>query len=111
MRTVIPLLLMIVTLSGCAHKFTREKVELAIVNGKTTKNEILESFGAPDKKVKTPGMKIVSGTKEYVIHKSLEVWWYSPHQLKWLDVLEPETLKIIFDDKGVVTHFDFEADD
>lgn len=111
MRVYIPLLMMVMLLSGCAHKFTPETVARAIVNGKTTKNEVLASFGPPDKIMKTAGMKIISGSTVHVIHKSREVWRYSPHQLKLLDSIEPEPLKIVFDDDGVVAYFDFRTDD
>jgi hypothetical protein len=111
MRVFFPTLMMVVALSGCAHRFTPEKVGLVIVDGKTTKQEILAAFGAPDKKLKTPGMKMLSRTKEYVIQNPREVWLYSPHQLKLLDSLEPETLKIIFNEAGVVVRYDFSTDD
>ena len=111
MRVIVRLLLMVALLSGCAHKFTPEQLDQVIVIGKTTKNEIVEYFGPPDKKEKTGGIKIISGKKEQIIHKSQEIWWYSPHQFKWLDVIEPEPLKIVFDDNGVVVQYDFEIDD
>jgi len=111
MYVVVSLLMMVVMLSGCAHRFTPEKVMQTIVSGKTTKQEILESFGAPDKRLKAPGMKIVSRTKAQVVHKPQEVWWYSPHQFKWLDAIEPEPLRIIFDEEGIVVRYDFVVDD
>jgi hypothetical protein len=111
MRVFVPLLLMAVSLCDCAHKFTPETVGLMIVVGKTTKKEILNSFGEPDRKSKTIGMKIVTGKTVRVIQKPQEIWWYSPHEIKWFDVIEPEPLKIVFDDKGVVARYDFAVDE
>jgi formylmethanofuran dehydrogenase subunit D len=56
-------------------------------------------------------MKIISGGKEHIIYTSREVWSYSPHQLKLLDALESDRLKIVFDDGGVVVYYDFQMDD
>ncbi len=100
----------VVLLSGCAHKFTRESVELAITKGKTTKNEVLKSFGQPDRIWKTSGIKMSSGDDEYVIHSSREVWSYSNRTLKLLDVLEPDMMKIVFDESGIVVYYDFRGD-
>lgn len=110
MRVVVLLIVAVATLSGCAHKFTPEQVGLAIVSGKTTQQEVLKAFGEPDRRMRTPGMKMVSGTKEHVVHKPREVWWYSPHQLKLIDVIEPEPLTIVFDENGVVVRYDFVVD-
>jgi len=112
MSIFIPLLLMaIVTVSGCAHTFTAEKVGLVLVSGKTTQQEVLEAFGSPKRKLKTPGMKITTGTNVQVVHASREVWWYSPHQMKLIDAIEPEPLTIVFDENGVVVRYDYAVDD
>lgn len=112
MNAFVPLLLlMIVTVSGCAHTFTAEKVGLVLVNGKTTQQEVLEAFGAPQRKLKAPGMKMTSGTDMRVVHTPREVWWYSPHQMKLLDTIESELLTIVFDENGVVVRYDYAVDD
>lgn len=112
MRSLALLLVMIILLPGCAHKFNQEKVSLSIIKGKSTKQEVLTAFGQPDKIMKTAGMKIVSGKKEYVLHKPSEVWVYSPHQIKLVDLIESELLKIIFNEEGVVrTYYYFDDDD
>jgi hypothetical protein len=112
MRSLVLIFVFIVFLPGCAHKFTHEKVNLTIIKGKTTKQDVLAAFGSPDKEIKTAGMKIVTEKQEYVLHKSREAWLYSPHQVKLIDYIDTEPLKIVFDDNGVViTYFYFSKDE
>ena len=105
------LMLVVVLLSsGCAHKFTQEKVQETLCKGKTTKQEVLAIFGEPDNKHMNPGMKIVSGGREHVLHNQVEIWLYSPHQSKLIDMLESETLRIVFTPNGIVSNYDFQTD-
>ena len=104
-------LITVMLLSGCAHRFTQEQVDLAIVKGKTTEKDVLRLFGPPDRITKASTMKMSSGEKEVTIQKPREVWSYSTHKLKLLDVLESDTMKIVFDEKGVVLYYDFRVDD
>ena len=101
----------VMLVSGCAHRFTQERVDLEIVKGKTTQKDVLRLFGPPDRITKASAMKIASGEHEYTIQKPREVWSYSTHKLKLLDVLESDTMKIVFDEKGVVLYYDFRVDD
>ena len=111
MRKLYLMLMMALLSSGCAHKFTQEKVEVALCKGKTTKHEVLEIFGEPKGKYMSPGMNIlVSGGKEQLLHDQVEIWLYSPHQSKLIDLLEPETLRIVFNTDGIVSNFDFQTD-
>ncbi len=110
MRPYILFLAIILLLPACAHKFNQAKVD-TIVKGKSTKEEVQMAFGKPDKIIKNGGMKIVSGYMEYVLHKPREVWIYSPHQIKLVDLFESELLKISFDDNGVVINYYYEDDD
>src|SRR5262245_27891590 len=107
MRSYVLLFAIILLLPACAHKFNQAKVDTSIVKGKTTKEDVQSAFGKPDKIIKTGGMKIVSGYKEFVLHKPREVWIYSPHQIKLVDLFESELLKISFDDNGVVVNYQY----
>jgi hypothetical protein len=99
------LLAALVLLAGCVYKITRETVDHEIIVGKTTKREVLNRFGVPYMKFRTPGMSIVSGKKEQVLHKPGEAWLYYVHYLGTLDFIEQETLRIQFNDKGVVLSY------
>jgi hypothetical protein len=110
MRTFYLILLMALLSAGCAHKFTQEKVEVSLCKGKTTKQEVLTIFGEPYGKYMSPGMNIVSGGKEHVLHNRVEIWLYSPHQLKLYDYLDSETLRIVFNSDGIVSNFNFQTD-
>jgi hypothetical protein len=94
-------------MAGCGHKFTQKTIDQAIIKGKTTKKDVIAIFGEPQLKYTSPGMKISSGKDERVLHKPSEVWIYSPHKYKFIDMLEPEPLRIMFDDQGVVSNFDY----
>lgn len=102
--------IMIAFLAGCAHKFTQAAVEQSVTKGKTTKQEVLALLGDPVKKYKTGGMKIISGKKESVLREASEVWLYSPHRFKLIDWFEPEPLRIMFDDNGIVSYCDYRDD-
>ena len=110
MRFVLALIA-VMLLSGCAHRFTQEGVDLAIVKGTTTQKDVLRAFGPPDRITRASAMKMSSGEYEYLMQKPREVWSYSIHKLKLLDVLESDTMKIVFDEKGVVIYYDFRVDD
>jgi uncharacterized GH25 family protein len=110
MRTFSLMLVMVLLSSGCAHKFTQQDVEAALSKGKTTKQVVLAIFGEPYRKDKTPGMKIVSGGKEQVLHTPVEIWLYSSHQVALFEMLEPKTLRVIFDTDGIVSNFDYHED-
>ena len=94
-----------VLLAGCVDKITKETIEQGIITGKTTKQEVLDRFGAPNKKYRTPGMSFVSGKKELELHKPGEAWYYYVHYLGTLDIIGQETLRILFDDKGIVSSY------
>ena len=100
----------VVFLAGCAHKFTPASIEQSIIKGKTTKQEVLALLGEPVKKYTRAGMKITAGKKESVLQKPTEVWLYSPHQIRLIDLFEPEPLRIMFDDNGVVSYYDYRDD-
>ena len=94
-----------VMLTGCVHKITKQTAWQEIITGKTTKQEILERFGAPYMKYRTPGLTIVSGQKEQLLHKPGEAWFYYVGYLGTLDIFEQETLRIQFNDKGIVSSY------
>jgi len=56
-------------------------------------------------KYRTPGMSIVSGDKKQVLHKGGEAWFYYVHYLGALDIVEQETLRILFNDQGIVSSY------
>ncbi|GFE61495.1 hypothetical protein [Geobacter sp. AOG2] len=107
MRHIVSLLLLAATmfLSGCLHKIIPETVGQEIISGKTTKKEVLKLYGRPYLRYKTPGMSIVSGDKKVVLHKGGEVWFYYVHYLGALDLMEQETLRILFNDQGIVSSY------
>lgn len=98
-------------LTGCVHKITRETVWQEIVTGKTTKQEVLDRFGAPYMKYRTPGLTVVSGPKEKQLHKPGEAWVYYVnclgHYLGMFDGMEQETLNIQFDNRDIVYSYTF----
>lgn len=111
MRSFLLIFITMVLSSGCSHKFTYEKVEMTLSKGKTTKQEVLSAFGEPDMKYVNPGMKLVSDGNERTLHKPSEVWLYSPHRLRMVEMLEPEMLRVIFNSDGIVSNFDYQRDD
>lgn len=111
MGKICVILILALLANGCAHTFTRQKVAMSLAKGKTTKEEVLATFGIPEKKYLTPGMKIVSGGKELVLHNPIEVWIYSPHQLKLFDLLEPEPLRIVFTQDNIVSNYYYLSED
>jgi len=94
-------------LVGCVHKVTKETVDQEIITGKTTKQEILDRFGVPSMKYRTPGLSIVSGQKEHLLHKPGEAWFYYVGYLGTLVFMKQETLRIQFNDNGVVSSYTF----
>jgi len=107
MRHTVYLLLLAATvlLCGCLHKITPESVVQEIIVGKTTKKDVLSSYGRPYMKYKTPGMSITSGDKKQVLHNGGEAWFYYVHYLGALDLMEQETLRILFNDRGIVSSY------
>jgi hypothetical protein len=102
--------LMLVTavfLAGCIHKFTQESLEQSITKGKTTKQEVLALLGEPVKRYKKGGMTTTLGKKELVLQKPGEVWVYSSHRFRLFDLIEPEPLRIMFDENGIVSYYDY----
>ena len=97
--------------AGCGHKFTQATIEQTIIKGKTTKKDVIAILGEPELKYTSPGMKITSGDNERMLHKPSEVWIYSPHKYKFIDLIEPEPLRIMFDEQGVVSNYDYKDDD
>ena len=93
-----------VLLAGCAHTTTKETVGQKIIMGETTKQEILDRFGAPRMKYRTPGLSIVSGQNEQMLLKPGEAWFYYVRFLGTLDIIEQETLRIQFN-KGIVSYY------
>ncbi len=109
MRIVVLLFVIGLLSSGCAHKFTQQKVETNLIKGKTTQQMVLAVFGEPDRKYMTPGMNIVSGGKSRVMHKPYEVWLYTLHQSKLINFLKPEQLRIIFNSDRIVSNYYYEV--
>lgn len=105
MRHILSLLLLAATvlLCGCLHKITPETVTQEIIVGKTTQQDVLKCYGPPYMKYKTPGMSITSGDKKQVLHKGGEAWFYYVHYLGALDLMEQETLRILFNEQGIVS--------
>lgn len=98
-------------LSGCGgDMFSREKLELTLIKGVTTKQEVLDFLGRPSGKYTNPGMKMTTGGKEQVLNRPFEVWLYSPHDSRLADLFEAESLRIIFDEAGVVTAYEYQDD-
>lgn len=110
MRTVCMLMVIVMLLSGCADTFTREKVELTLAKGSTTKQEVLAFFGKPSRKYTNPGMKMTAGKTEQLVHGPFEVWIYSPHETQIADLLEAESLRIIFNEAGIVSNYEYKDD-
>ncbi|QEM68006.1 hypothetical protein FO488_07435 [Geobacter sp. FeAm09] len=97
----------VIFFAGCVYRLTPERVEQQIVAGRTTKQEVVKLYGAPYLRYKTPGMSMSSGTKEYLLHAGGETWLYHIHYLGMLDIVEQETLRILFNDKGIVSSYAF----
>ena len=111
MRSFFLMFMIVVLSSGCAHKFTYEKVEKNLGKGKTTKQEVLAAFGEPDSKYTPPGLKLVSKGNEHTLQTPCEVWLYSPHGNKLIEMLNPKMLRVIFDSDGIVSNFNYQRDD
>lgn len=111
MRMLSMMLAVVLLLSGCADTFTHKKVEQSLIKGVTTKQEVLAVFGKPYGKYTNPGMKATVGGKEQqLLRGSFEVWLYSPHTVRIEDFVEEETLRIIFNEAGIVTNYDYKDD-
>jgi len=91
---------------GCIRTIPTEKVEQFIIEGKTTKAEVVERLGRPDLKYKTPGMTINSGDKTVVLHQPVETWVYLKNIFEVLDLSEETYLKVNFNKDGIVTSYD-----
>lgn len=103
-------MLLLLLLSGCADTFSHKKVEQTLIKGSTTKQEVLAVFGKPYGKYTNPGVKITAGGKEQLLRGSFEVWLYSPHEVRIEDLVEEETLRIIFNEAGIVTNYEYRDD-
>jgi hypothetical protein len=104
------LMVIVMLLSGCADMLTREKVEVTLTKGSTTKQEVQAFFGKPLRKYKNPGMKMTAGKTEQVVHGPFEVWIYSLHETQIADLLEAESLRIIFNEAGIVSNYEYKDD-
>ncbi|KAB0669414.1 hypothetical protein F6V30_11415 [Oryzomonas sagensis] len=93
--------------AGCVYRITPQNAEQKLIAGKTTKQEVVKLYGAPYLRYKTPGMSMASGKKEYLLHAGGEIWLYYIHYLGMLDIMEQETLRILFDEKGIVSSYTF----
>lgn len=114
MKTRIRLLMILVLccLCSCADRFTRQTLESSLIKGKSTRTEVRALLGEPLKRYTTKGVRISAGNAgSTMIAKPVEVWLYSPHALRLIDLLEPEPLRVMFDANGVVTNYDFQDDD
>ena len=103
MRRLLLLVAAIFTLAGCAHKISPQAVEEGIVKGKTTKTEVLEMFGNPYKKHKSPGMNIQTSSKVLAVQRPAEAWMYIVDTKKNTDNTSMNTLLLFFDKEGVVS--------
>jgi hypothetical protein len=108
MRTIF--ILLVFMLSACADTFSREKVEQTLIKGVTTKHEVLAVFGKPNGKYTIPGVKMSSGGKGFLLQKPCDVWLYSPHERLLKDLIEEEILRIIFNNEGIVTNYEYRDD-
>ncbi len=100
---IIPLILLsLILLSGCAHNFSQGKNGLDIIDGKTTKADILKLLGKPYITYKTPGMRIVSGDKVHILHGPSEVWTYVNFIPNFPDITQHKSLRIVFNENGYV---------
>jgi len=110
MRKLYMMLTVVMLLSGCAEMFTHKKVEQSLIKGSTTKQEVLAVFGKPYGKYTNPGVKITVEGKEQLLRGPFEVWLYSPHEVRIEDLVEEETLRIIFNEAGIVTNYEYKDD-
>lgn len=110
MRSIIVLVFIVLVLAGCADNFSNKIITESLVKGSTTKQEVLAIFGKPYGKYTNPGLKMSSGGIEHQLSHQFEVWLYSPHGSKVKDVIEEETLRIIFNHEGIVTNYEFNDD-
>lgn len=109
-RVLMLLLMLMAIIAGCADTFSHKKVAQTLVKGSTTKQEVLAAFGKPNGKYTNPGMKMSSGGIEHHLSHPFDVWLYSPHESKVVDLIEEETLRIIFNHEGIVTNYEFNDD-
>jgi len=108
---IIMLFATVMFLTGCGHIFTQTTIDQTIMKGKTTKKDVISMLGQPQLKYTSPGMRIAAGNIEQILHKPCEVWIYSPHKYKFIDILEPEPLRIMFNEHDVVSNYDYRDDD
>lgn len=106
-QTLAILVITTALLAGCIYRITPETAEQKIIAGKTTKQEVVKLYGSPYLRYKTPGMSMSSGNKEYLLHAGGEIWLYYIHYLGMLDIMEQETLRILFNEKGIVSSYTF----
>ncbi|KAB0664708.1 hypothetical protein F6V25_11610 [Oryzomonas japonica] len=106
-HTVFILAVATILFAGCVYRITPQNVEQKLIAGKTTKQEVVKLYGAPYLRYKTPGMSMASGKKEYQLHTGGEIWLYYIHYLGLLDIMEQETLRILFNEKGIVSSYTF----
>ena len=97
--------------AGCIRTIPTTDVEQIIIEGKTTKAEVIKRFGRPHLKYKTPGMTITSGDKAVVVHQPVETWVYLKNIFEVLDVSSETYLKVNFDKDGIVTSYDVVNDE
>lgn len=110
MRLFIMMLAVVMLVSGCAETFTHKMVEQRLVKGSTTKQEVLAVFGKPYGKYTNPGIKATIGGDEQLLRGSFEVWLYTPHTVRIEDLVEEETLRIIFNEAGIVANYEYRDD-
>lgn len=106
-RPLTILVIATVLLAGCVYRITPETAEQKLIAGKTTKQEVVKLYGSPYLRYKTPGMSMSSGDKKYLLHAGGEIWLYYIHYLGMLDIMEQETLRILFNEKGIVSSYTF----
>lgn len=107
MKRIVLILVTLLLSAGCAHKIPAQKVGQGIAKGKTTKQEVLNLFGDPEQRHKTPGMKIVSGDRVHVVHSPVEAWKYSLDTTGSNDMAPMDTLMLFFNREGVVSSYVF----
>lgn len=103
--------LLLAFIAGCGHSFTRSSLESKIIKGITSKHDVLKMLGEPIRKTSTKGVKLRSGSHVISAAKPLEVWIYSPHTHRVIDMFDPEPLRIVFDSNGLVLNYDYQEDD
>ena len=97
-------------LAACGHKFTRTSLESTLVKGKTTREEVSGLLGEPLRRYTTKGVKMSAGGNAVASVRPMEVWLYSPHVSRIVDLFDPELLRVMFDANGIVANYDFQDD-